>query len=45
VLPLFEFKKLDINKYSFSIESLIDTIIRYKKRVLIKPQKEVIQKL
>jgi len=29
-LPLFEFKKLDINKFSFSIESLIDTIIRYK---------------
>ena len=30
VLPLFEFKKLDINKFSFSIESLIDTLIRYK---------------
>ncbi len=30
VLPLFEFKKLDINKFSFSIESLVDTIIRYK---------------
>lgn len=30
VLPLFEFKKLDINKLNFSIESLIDTIIRYK---------------
>lgn len=30
LLPLFEFKKLDINKFSFSIESLIDTIIRYK---------------
>ncbi len=30
VIPLFEFKKLDINKLSFSIESLIDTIIRYK---------------
>jgi NAD(P)H-hydrate repair Nnr-like enzyme with NAD(P)H-hydrate dehydratase domain len=30
VLPLFEFKKLDIKKFSFSIESLIDTIIRYK---------------
>ena len=25
VLPLFEFKKLDINKFSFSTESLIDT--------------------
>lgn len=30
VIPLFEFKKLDINKLNFSIESLIDTIIRYK---------------
>lgn len=30
VLPLFEFKKLDINKFSFSTESLVDTIIRYK---------------
>ncbi|PIP13222.1 MAG: hypothetical protein COX49_02665, partial [bacterium (Candidatus Stahlbacteria) CG23_combo_of_CG06-09_8_20_14_all_40_9] len=30
VIPLFEFKKLDINKFSFSIESLVDTIIRYK---------------
>jgi hypothetical protein len=30
ILPLFEFKKLDINKFSFSIESLVDTIIRYK---------------
>lgn len=30
VLPLFEFKKLDINKFSFSIESLVDTIVRYK---------------
>jgi len=30
VLPLFEFKKLDINKFSFSIESLVDTLIRYK---------------
>lgn len=29
-LPLFEFKKLDINKLNFSPESLIDTIIRYK---------------
>lgn len=29
-LPLFEFKKLDIRKFSFSTESLIDTIIRYK---------------
>jgi hypothetical protein len=30
VLPLFEFKKLDINKFNFSFESLIDTIVRYK---------------
>jgi len=30
VIPLFEFKKLDINKLNFSTESLIDTIIRYK---------------
>ena len=30
VLSLFEFKKLDINKFSFSIESLVDTVIRYK---------------
>lgn len=29
-IPLFEFKKLDINKLNFSTESLIDTIIRYK---------------
>lgn len=30
ILPLFEFKKLDINKLNFSMESLIDTIVRYK---------------
>jgi len=30
VVPLFEFKKLDINKLNFSMESFIDTIIRYK---------------
>ena len=30
VLPLFEFKKIDIKKFSFSIESLVDTIIRYE---------------
>ena len=30
VLPLFEYKKLDINKFSFSTESLVDTLIRYK---------------
>jgi len=29
-LPLFEYKKLDINKLSFKIESMIDTIVRYK---------------
>jgi hypothetical protein len=34
VLPLFEFKKLDINKFSFSIESLVDTMIRYKTKKL-----------
>ncbi len=40
VLPLFEFKKLDINKLSFSIESLIDTIIRYKTKGAYKAGKE-----
>jgi predicted SnoaL-like aldol condensation-catalyzing enzyme len=40
VLPLFEFKKLDINKYSFSIESLVDTIIRYKTKGAYKASKE-----
>jgi len=30
LIPLFEFKKLDVNKLNFSTESLIDTIIRYK---------------
>lgn len=40
VLPLFEFKKLDINKFSFSIESLIDTIIRYKTKGAYKAEKE-----
>jgi hypothetical protein len=40
VLPLFEFKKLDINKFSFSIESLIDTIIRYKTKGAYKAGKE-----
>lgn len=40
VLPLFEFKKLDINKYSFSIESLIDTIIRYKTKGAYKASRE-----
>lgn len=30
ILPLFEFKKLDIKKFSFSVEALVDTIIRYK---------------
>lgn len=29
-IPLFEFKKLDFTKLDFSIESLIDTLIRYK---------------
>ena len=40
VLPLFEFKKLDINKFKFSIESLIDTIIRYKTKGAYKAAKE-----
>ncbi len=40
VLPLFEFKKLDINKFSFSIESLVDTIIRYKTKGAYKANKE-----
>jgi len=40
VLPLFEFKKLDIRKFSFSIESLIDTIIRYKTKGSYKATKE-----
>ena len=39
-LPLFEFKKLDINKFSFSIESLVDTIIRYKTKGAYKAGKE-----
>ena len=40
ILPLFEFKKLDINKFSFSIESLVDTIIRYKTKGSYKATKE-----
>ena len=40
VLPLFEFKKLDINKFSFSIESLVDTIIRYKTKGAYKAGRE-----
>ncbi|HOL21539.1 MAG TPA: DpnII family type II restriction endonuclease [bacterium] len=40
VLPLFEFKKLDIRKFSFSIESLIDTIIRYKTKGSYKAARE-----
>jgi len=40
VLPLFEFKKLDINKFSFSVESLIDTIIRYKTKGAYKAGRE-----
>lgn len=40
VLPLFEFKKLDINKFSFSIESLVDTIIRYKTKGSYKASRE-----
>jgi len=40
VIPLFEFKKLDINKFSFSIESLVDTIIRYKTKGSYSASKE-----
>ena len=40
VLPLFEFKKLDINKFSFSIESLVDTLIRYKTKGAYKAGRE-----
>jgi len=40
IIPLFEFKKLDINKFSFSIESLVDTIIRYKTKGAYKASKE-----
>lgn len=40
MLPLFEFKKLDINKLSFSIESLVDTLIRYKTKGAYKAGKE-----
>ena len=40
VLPLFEFKKLDINKFSFSIESLVDTIVRYKTKGSYKASRE-----
>ncbi|MCM8807788.1 MAG: hypothetical protein NC926_07615 [Candidatus Omnitrophica bacterium] len=40
VLPLFEFKKLDINKLSFSVESLVDTIIRYKTKGSYKASRE-----
>lgn len=40
VLPLFEFKKLDITKFSFSIESLVDTIIRYKTKGSYKAARE-----
>ena len=29
-LPLFEYKKLDFNKISFKVESILDTIVRYK---------------
>ena len=40
VLPLFEFKKLDIKKFSFSIETLVDTIIRYKTKGSYKAARE-----
>lgn len=40
VLPLFEFKKLDIKKFSFSVKSLVDTIIRYKTKGSYKAARE-----
>lgn len=40
ILPLFEFKKLDIKKFTFSVESLIDTIIRYKTKGAYKAARE-----
>ncbi len=40
LLPLFEFKKLDIKKFSFSVESLVDTIIRYKTKGSYKAARE-----
>ncbi|HOK79499.1 MAG TPA: DpnII family type II restriction endonuclease [bacterium] len=40
VLPLFEYKKLDIKKFSFSVESLVDTIIRYKTKGSYKAARE-----
>jgi len=39
-LPLFEYKKLDINKLSFKMESLIDTIVRYKVKGSYSARKE-----
>lgn len=40
IIPLFEYKKLDINKFSFTIESLVDTLIRYKTKGAYKAGKE-----
>lgn len=40
IVPLFEFKKLDINKFNFTVESLVDTIIRYKTKGAYKASKE-----
>jgi len=39
-LPLFEFKKLGFRKLSFSIESLVDTLIRYKTKGSYKARSE-----
>lgn len=39
-LPLFELKKLDFSKLGFSIESLIDTVVRHAKRGSYKAQGE-----
>lgn len=40
VLPLFEYKKLDLNKFNFTTESLVDTLIRYKIKGSYKASKE-----
>lgn len=39
-LPLFEYKKLDIEKITFKTESLLDTIIRYRNKGSWKGAKE-----
>jgi len=39
-LPLFELKKLSVEKMEFKIESLIDTLVRYKEKGSYSGQKE-----